>query len=140
MRISTDNGGDGAPLVNLTPLIDVVFLLLIFFMVTAQFQEDERDLTVDLPGAENGDPIKDLPKVLFVNVRKDGSLTVGDRSLDTNELRSLLARAKRKNPDQRVVVRADADVALRHPVDVFDVCMGLRIPFSMATHESGRER
>ncbi len=140
MRISTEPSGESAPLVNLTPLIDVVFLLLIFFMVTAQFQEDERDLSVDLPGAENGDPIKDLPEILFVNVRQDGSLTVGDRSLDTSELRNLLARAKRKNANQKVVVRADADVALRHPVEVFDVCMGLRIPFSMATHDSGRER
>ena len=86
MKIPVDQE-EGADLVNLTPLIDVVFLLLIFFMVTAKFQEDERDLSVVVPEAENGDPIQDLPETMFVNVRKDGSYHVGSQRIDRDELK-----------------------------------------------------
>ncbi len=72
---SSTSAGDA---INLTPLIDIVFLLLIFFMVTASFKEDERDLKVILPGAENANPIKDLPKIMHVSVRKNGDFFVGN--------------------------------------------------------------
>lgn len=126
-----DLGGRG--LVDLTPLIDVVFLLLVFFMVTAQFKDDERDLEVVLPKAENGNPIADPPELLEVAVRRDGSFHVGDRRLDREDLGRLLERARERNDDQRVVVRADRGVAVEHPVVVLDICAGLKIPTSIAT-------
>ena len=101
MKIKVEDSRDGG-LINLTPLIDIVFLLLIFFMVTASFKEDERDLKVVLPGAENADPIKDLPELILVSVRKDGAFLVGSAQLDAEELRTLLERAKEKNSRQKV--------------------------------------
>lgn len=132
MRIRTDGDGDDR-MIDLMPLVDVVFLLLIFFMVTAQFQEDERDLAISLPDAENGDPIRDLPDKVFVSVRRDGSFHVGQERLDRDSLERLLARAKRKNDEQQVIVRADQDVPVRYPATVFDICAGLGIDTSIAT-------
>ena len=136
MRIDTDEFEEESGAVNLTPLIDIVFLLLIFFMVTATFQNDERDLTISVPQAEHGNPIKDLPETLVVGVRKDGTFAVGQRDLDREGLRRLLVRAKRKNRKQKVIVRADQDVPFRHPVGVLDLCTGIGIETSVATAET----
>ena len=137
MRIPTDDRDGEESLVNLTPLIDVVFLLLIFFMVTATFQNDERDLTIAVPETQSGDPIKDLPETMVVGVRKDGAFRIGDRQLDLEQLRKVLVRAKRKNAKQNVIVRADKAVPFRFPVTVLDVCTGLGITTSVATAEVG---
>jgi biopolymer transport protein ExbD len=135
MKLERDEDQEGAALVDLAPLVDVVFLLLIFFMVTATFQIDERDLTISVPDAENGNPLQDLPETIIVGVREDGSFSVGQALLDREELRGVLVKAKRKNERQRVIVRADRDVPFRHPVSVLDLCTGLGIETSVATSE-----
>ena len=135
MRIPDHDELDGESMVNLTPLIDVVFLLLIFFMVTSTFQIDERDLSIQVPEAENGNPLEDLPETLVVGIRKDGSFRIGQETLDKEQLRDVLKRARRKNENQRVIVRADQDVPTKHPVSVLDLCAGMEIPTSIATSE-----
>ncbi|MAG56857.1 MAG: biopolymer transporter ExbD [Planctomycetes bacterium] len=133
MRIDTRSSEEEAG-INLTPLIDVVFLLLIFFMVTATFQNDERDLTITVPEAENGNPIKDLPQTIVVGIKKDGSFSVGGKILDREQLRTVLVKAKRKNKKkQRVIVRTHKDAASQYPVTVIDVCSGLGIETSIST-------
>ena len=132
MKIKVDDPNKGE-LINLTPLIDIVFLLLIFFMVTSSFKEDERDLKVVLPGAENADPIKDLPEIMLVSVRQNGDFFVGSQRLDKEELRGLFERAKEKNSRQKVMIRADRDVPMQHPVVILDICAGLGIQTSIAT-------
>ena len=81
--------------------------------------------------------IKDLPEIMVVGVRKDGSFRIRDRVLDREELRQVLVRAKRKNSDQKVVVRADKAVPFRYPVAVLDVCTGLGIQTSVTTAPVG---
>jgi biopolymer transport protein ExbD len=133
MRIATEPAeGEGSG-IDLTPLIDVVFQLLLFFMVTATFQNDEKDLKIRVPAAENGNAAEELPETLVVGVRQDGVFTVGSESYEKEPLRQLLARAKRKNAEQRVIVRADRDAPTRFPVTVLDLCAGLGIATSMAT-------
>ena len=136
MKINGPEQRDG-DLINLTPLIDIVFLLLIFFMVTSSFKEDERDLKVVLPGAQNADPIKNLPELLLVSVRENGDFYVGTQRLDREELRTLFERAKEKNAKQKVLIRADQDTAIQHFVVVIDLCAGLGISASLATMETG---
>ncbi len=137
MKIPTEAEGDDATNVDLTPMIDIVFQLLLFFMVTATFQNDERDLSIDVPEAEHGRTLETLPETLVVGVRKDGSFTIDAQVLDKDALRQALARAKRKNPKQRVIVRAHKDVPTRHPVTVLDVCAGLSIETALATTAGG---
>jgi biopolymer transport protein ExbD len=133
MKITTDDTEDDpGALINLTPLLDVVFNLIIFFMVTTQFLEDERDLKIELPDAENAGKAAALPQNLLVNVRQDGKFLVGDRVLDRDELKKLLQEAKRARQDQHVTLRVDRETPFRHPVVVFDLCKGLAIETSLA--------
>lgn len=136
MKIATDEESDSLASVDMTPMIDVVFQLLLFFMVTATFQDDERDLTIRVPEAEHGNAATDLPETLSVGVRTDGVFSVGTETLDKDGLRQLLIKAKRKNPKQRVIVRAHRDAPTQHAVTVLDVCSGLSIETALAISET----
>lgn len=136
MRIRTGETDEATGAIDLTPLIDVVFQLLLFFMITATFQDDEKDLTITVPEAEHGSPVKELPETLVVGVRKDGTFSVGSEVLGTEELRQVLVRAKRKNPKQKVIIRADRDAKVQPPVTVISMCTGLAIESSISTTDA----
>jgi len=107
---------------NLTPMIDVVFLLLIFFMVATKFADIERDLAVNPPSARHAQPVTAAPKELIVNVTRDGRFTVAGVEYPSDDLERLLAQAVDENPDQAVVVRGDRKAILQLPVDVLNLC------------------
>ncbi len=60
---------------NLTPLIDVVFLLLIFFLVATRFAQEDRELPVQLPAASSAMPMTMEPQELVVNIDQNGSIS-----------------------------------------------------------------
>jgi biopolymer transport protein ExbD len=107
---------------NLTPMIDVVFLLLIFFMVATKFAEIERDLEVNPPSARAARPVTAPPRELIVNVTQDGRYTVAGVEYPAQDLERLIAQAVEANPDQAVVVRGDRKAILQLPVNVLDLC------------------
>jgi len=108
---------------SLTPLIDVVFLLLIFFLVATKFAEEDRQLDVQLPTANEARPLTQQPQQLHVGVTEDGHFFVEGRRLTFQELDETMARAVENNPvSQAVVIRADERVDLRHVVQVMDLC------------------
>ena len=74
--------------INLTPLIDVVFLLLIFFMVTTTFTRETR-LVVNLPEAD-GEPVQDAPQSIEISVSQSGAYAVDGRALVNNEASTLM--------------------------------------------------
>jgi len=107
---------------NLTSLIDVVFLLLIFFMVATTFLDPERAMELDLPRAESGQARDELPEELVLNVFRDGRVSLGGREVDDEALRSSLESAARRNPDTPVTIRGDAHVEHARIVSVMDAC------------------
>ena len=93
---------------NLTPMIDVVFLLLIFFLVATKFEEQERELDVVLPQASEAMPLTAKPKELFVNVDREGRYVVNGQQLNDAALLDTLRQAAASNPGrQTVIIRAD---------------------------------
>ncbi len=111
-----------APDVNLTPLIDVVFLLLIFFMVTTTFT-DEGKLTITLPEA-SGEPASTLPIVLEVIVGSDGRFAVNGKVLTTSDAKTLTAAvidAAAGDTNIPFVITADANSSHQSVVTVMDV-------------------
>lgn len=110
-------------LMSYTSLIDVVLLLLIFFMVASRFAEEEREMEVTLPRASDAKPLTVRPKEIFVNVDALGRYFVGGKELSIDEVDRYLAQASADNPvGQGVIIRADKRVALDAAVAVMNAC------------------
>ena len=117
------NKGRALGTLNITPLIDVVFLLLIFFLVATRFAEEDRELDVSLPSAAEAKPLVLKPKELFVNVNHSGTYYMGGRMLSLEELKEALNRSALDNPvNQSVVIRADRRCTWQHVISAIDAC------------------
>lgn len=113
--------------IELTPLIDMVFLLLIFFLVATTFHRDEREMQIALPQAMNAGPISATLREIIVNVDAQGQMIVSGRVMGPDDLRGLIEEAIRMNPEQKVTVRGDRTVAYENIVQVLDICKGAGI-------------
>ena len=108
--------------VNITPLIDIVFLLLIFFMVSTSFQKDSA-LHVQLPEAESDVPER-LVDPIEVVVGPDGQYFINNQELINNKmqtLRAALARVSGQQTDIPLIIRADGRSPHQSVVTVMDV-------------------
>ncbi|HUS47940.1 MAG TPA: biopolymer transporter ExbD, partial [Phycisphaerae bacterium] len=117
MRIAQQQTEEEAP-INLMPLIDMVFLLLIFFLVATTFAEAERDRSVKLPGSEAPHPLSDAPRDLIINITDEGMINVAGRPYDREELFDMLKDFSVNQPDREVLIRADVRSAHQHFADV----------------------
>ena len=108
-------------------MIDVVFLLIIFFMVGSRFTEMERQYEIDLPTVTDAAPLTNPPDEITVNVREDGGLIVQGKLLTLDQLESDLKAAKQNFPDQVVVIRGEGDGRYQHVMNVLNVCQRAQI-------------
>jgi len=114
---------------NLTPLIDVVFLLLIFFLVATRFAQDDRELPVQLPSAASAMPMTAEPTELVINVDAAGQYMILGQRMTLDKVESALKRAVVDNPiNQMVIIRGDRNVAFQAVVSVMDLCTKLKVP------------
>lgn len=110
------HSGSGAPdkvEQNMTPMIDVVFQLMIFFLVATKLDEAEREFPVALPTASEAKPFTSKPDEIFINIERTGRYFVQGRFLDINELESLLRQSAVNNPTQTVRIRADQESQMK---------------------------
>jgi len=117
--------------IEMTPMIDIVFLLLIFFLVATTFREEEREMQVALPFASSSAPISTMLKEFIVNVLEDGTIIVGGRRIEEAELRTMVHDAVAVNPEQKVTVRGDRGTAYANIIKVLDTCKseGIQEPY-----------
>ena len=114
---------------QLAPMLDVVFLLLIFFIVTQTFSLTEQDLNVKVPSAQEGkkDDSRALTEIKL-NVRKDGTITINQEvyTLDTlgGKLERLALVGGAVTP---VLIRGDGECSYQTVIDVVDVCLKKKI-------------
>jgi biopolymer transport protein ExbD len=112
--------------INLTPMIDVVFQLIIFFLVSSHLAKQEAQMVLPLPVAETGEkPADSLTKRLTLNVLADGSLVLAGRQVSRQELTARLAAAAQQEQVQsglEIRVRGDRDVAYQHIEPVLIAC------------------
>lgn len=108
---------------TLTPLIDVVFLLLVFFLVATRFAQEDRELDVVLPAASEAQPLTVQPKEMFINIDHSGRYFVDGKTLNGDEVENALEQAIVDNPvNQSVIIRADKRVQLDYVVFVMNAC------------------
>jgi biopolymer transport protein TolR len=121
MAFATNNGGKGRgryrPLaeINVTPLVDVMLVLLIIFMVTAPLMTS--GVSVDLPKT-NAQPLNSDSEPLTVTIKADGSIFLQDQGVDLGDLVSKLQAISQNNPERRIFVRGDKDLAYGRIMEV----------------------
>ena len=113
--------------IELTPLVDMVFLLLIFFLVATTFHQTEREMKIVLPEASAAGPISLALKELIVNIDAEGGIIVAGQPMSEADLREVVRQAIAANPEQKVTVRADHRTPYRDVVRVLDIAKGAGI-------------
>jgi len=104
---------------NLTPLIDIVFLLLVFFMLTSHFVR-EKSLEVDLPQSESGAPLEEVAQIELV-LDADGALFLQERPVEPEALEGVLRQALAGHDNKVVRIRGDREATVGKAVSVLDV-------------------
>jgi biopolymer transport protein ExbD len=124
---------------SLTPLIDIVFLLLIFFLVATRFAEEERELDLRLAEAGQAQPLTVKPGALFINIDEQGRYFVSGKYHTLEELDPVLETAYANNPQRaNVVVRVDRECPWQSIASAIDACKRASIDdYRLTTREIG---
>jgi biopolymer transport protein ExbD len=142
MSVRIDKGRLGTGL-EMTSMIDIVFLLMIFFLVASKLDEADRAIDVVLPHASAARPLTSRPREFVVNIDREGNYFAGARAVPLDELTALLRQAAADNPErQAVILRADENALHKHVVGAMNACVEAGIENSQvqsaADEESGR--
>lgn len=113
---------DESPSLNLTPMIDIVFLLIIFFMVGTKFAEMERHIDLRVPEVRDQGALTPPPERRLVNVYPDGQVTLDRQQVTLEELAQRLAAARSQYKDLGVLVRGDSSSPFQTVAEVLTVC------------------
>lgn len=119
MRLDCGDGDDSGP--NLTPLIDMVFLLLVFFLAATTFADEEAEMDLTLPEARSGEP-GSRGQTLVIDVSKDGALRVDGRAVSLAGLQQKLRAAATRNAKQEVLIRSDTRARYGVVASAVDAC------------------
>lgn len=113
--------------IDLTPMLDVVFIMLIFFIVTASFVK-EIGLDVNLPPKDNNPPEKDAPLNILVRITADNQIWMDDRRVDELAVRSNIERMRAELPKAAVIISADTRAHAGTYVTVADAAHAANAP------------
>ena len=113
---------NNAPGFQIAPMVDIVFLLLIFFLVTWNFSRSETELDVKVPKAREGKETRRAVGEVILNVKSNGTVVMNRRQMNAVELQDTLQKIASLYPDQAVILRGDESTDYRHVVEVLDTC------------------
>ncbi|AEF54875.1 ExbD/TolR family protein [Marinomonas posidonica] len=125
--------------INLTPLIDVVFLLLIFFMVSTTFNQS-TELTIDLPTATSDAPASDRDKTVELVITADGQYVINGQTLINEKVATLvqgLREVTQGDNTRPLIITADAQSSYEMVLRVYDAAAKLGI--SKLAHTAQKE-
>ncbi len=113
---------DELPTLNLTPMIDVVFLLIIFFMVGTTFSQMDRHIELQVPEVSDRGALTAAPEKRVVCVLQDGRITLDDEFVTLTQLEQELAAVRAQYPGLGVTVRGDSRVTFQPVAEVLNAC------------------
>ncbi len=132
---------DEMPNLNLTSMIDVVFLLIIFFMAGTRFAEEERQIALEVPKVNERAALAPAAEKHVVNVYRDGEVALDGRTLSLTELTTELTHARREQSGIGVLVRGDSTGQFQHVADVLNACKEAGIAeLAISVQVDGRRR
>ena len=107
---------------QIAPMVDVLLVLLCFFILTWNFALSENELDVKIPSAEHAKESKAYVGQVVVNVKADGSIVFNRKVISPADLLAKLKDLARLYPDQAVILRGDQNANYKYIVDVLDLC------------------
>ena len=111
--------------INITPLLDLAFVLLIIFMITTPLLESSMSLVIPSSG-ENNPPVNSS-QVQTISIDRSETIKLNDQVVDAESLSARLAEVKQKNPDVAVVIRPDRDLPVQKLVTLMDALQRAQI-------------
>ena len=108
--------------IGMSSLIDCVFLLLIFFLITTVAKKENRDIDIDLPVSTSSLDVPPDNDTMVIGVNKEKMLFYNGRPVTISELHQILLELSEENQDRRIRVDCDKAVAFSRVVEVLDLC------------------
>ncbi len=112
---------------QIAPMVDVLLVLLCFFIVTWSFARKENELDVKVPSAENAKETNPVLNQNVLNVKQDGSVVWNRKTVSDAELLTRLKELSDLFPDYAIIIRGDENVPYRYIASVLDICRGANI-------------
>jgi biopolymer transport protein ExbD len=106
----------------IAPMVDILLVILVFFIVTWNFALSENELDVRVPTASKANEAQPYVGQVVINIAANGTVIVNRQPKSSSELLELLKKLSQLYPDQAVIVRGDQAVDYKHIVDVLDIC------------------
>jgi biopolymer transport protein ExbD len=107
---------------QLAPLIDIVFITLVFFVTTTAFNTLESEVDIMLPTASSAVSMERTRGEIFINLEKDGAIVLNNRKVTLDELQDILNRVAENFPGGAVIIRGDREAMLGNAVAVLNAC------------------
>jgi biopolymer transport protein ExbD len=106
----------------IAPMVDILLVILVFFIVTWNFALSENELDVRVPTATKANETQPYVGQVVINIAANGTVIVNRQPKTSQELLELLKKLSQLYPDQAIIVRGDQGVEYKHIVDVLDIC------------------
>ncbi len=127
------------PMIQMAPLIDIIFLTLVFFMVMSVFAQLETEINISVPKAKESKEAVRSPGEIIINITREGKVIVNRKELSRAELEDMLKSVSSLFPNQPVIIRADEKTLHKDVINVLDACSAAdiwNISFSTTTENN----
>ncbi len=108
--------------VPMAPLIDIVFLTLVYFMVTSVYSTLESEIDITLPTASTAELDERMQGEIFINLHEDGQIVLNGRQVNLEELQEILDRVSQHFPGGSVIIRGDRHADLGRAIAILNTC------------------
>jgi biopolymer transport protein ExbD len=115
------------PTIQMAPLIDIVFLTLIFFMTMALYSQMESEISISVPKSKTSTEAVRSPGEIMINITEDGQFIINQKKVDLAGLDEMLKNVAKLFPDQPVIIRADENTKHKSIIQVLDTCASANI-------------
>ena len=123
---SSSNDGE---IINISSMLDVMFILIIFFLVTTTFKEEEIDHMVNLPvDAKNQSLTQSTGNLIKINIRKSGAYVLMGKQVTEEQISDWMKTEVKKKPDIKVLIRSDQDAKHLYLANVMSICRHVGVP------------
>jgi biopolymer transport protein ExbD len=121
--LASRSQSDDTPVINMTPMVDVILCLLVFFMAATRLYDwDESEFLVSVPEVAEASPLSAAPDDLILVIARRGVVSIDQSSYNLDQLVSRLREAKNQYINQGVVIRGDAALSYQDVADVLSAC------------------